>query len=115
MPVTVNSMAAVAPARTWTRRSPNRGAGAFLPPSVTVGLVIRSRTGLTSAVPWPAVSACNSRSLIACALACRAGRLGAFSAKLSVTTGDVRQLAMVGTPVLGGRQHHAVGPVVLAV
>jgi hypothetical protein len=42
MPVTANSMLARAPARAWTRRSPNRSAGAFLPSSVTVGLVIRS-------------------------------------------------------------------------
>jgi putative transposase len=48
MPVTVNSMAARAPARAWTRRSPNRSAGAFLPSLVRVGLVIRSMTGLTS-------------------------------------------------------------------
>ena len=39
-----------APARTWTRRSPNRSAGAFLPSWVRVGLVIRSMTGLTSAL-----------------------------------------------------------------
>jgi AAA+ ATPase superfamily predicted ATPase len=30
-------------------QSPNRSAGAFLPPSVTVGLVIRSMTGLSAA------------------------------------------------------------------
>jgi len=41
MPVTVNSMAAMAPARAWTRRSPNRSAGAFLPPSVAEGLLRR--------------------------------------------------------------------------
>src|SRR6266516_7809126 len=75
MPVTVNSMAAMAPARAWTRRSPNRSAGAFLPPSVTVGLVIRSMTGLTSAVPWPTVSVSSSRALIARALSCSSGRL----------------------------------------
>jgi len=39
--VTVNSMAAMAPARAWTRRSPNRSAGAFLPPSVAEGLLRR--------------------------------------------------------------------------
>src|SRR5712691_5653639 len=75
MPVTVNSMAAAAPARAWTRRSPNRRARAFLPSPVTVGLVIRSMTGLTSTIPWPAVSVCSSRSLIARALACSPGRL----------------------------------------
>src|ERR1035438_6191698 len=74
MPVTVNSMAAVAPARAWTRRSPNRSAGAFLPSPVRVGLVIRSMTGLTSTVSWPAVSVCSRRSLIARALACSSGR-----------------------------------------
>src|SRR6266550_4535647 len=75
MPVTVHSMAAIAPARAWTRRSPNRSAGAFLPSSVTVGLVIRSMTGLTSAVPWPTVSVSSSRALIARALSCSSGRL----------------------------------------
>ena len=50
------------------RRSPGPAAepeaGAFLPSQVTVGLVIRSMTGLTSAVPWPAVSVSISRALI---------------------------------------------------
>jgi len=34
-------MASMAPARAWTRRSPNRSAGAFLPPSVAEGLLRR--------------------------------------------------------------------------
>ena len=62
-------MAAITPARAWTRRSPNCSAGAFLPSPVRVGLVIRSMTGLTSAVPWPAVSVSISRALIARAAA----------------------------------------------
>jgi hypothetical protein len=76
MSVAAVSVLAIAPARAWTRRSPNRSAGAFLPSSVTVGLVIRSMTGLTSAVPWPTVSVSSNWLLIARDLACSSGRLG---------------------------------------
>src|SRR6266540_767542 len=53
MPVTANSRLARAPARAWTRGSPNRKAGALLPSSVTVDCAIRSKAGLARTVPWP--------------------------------------------------------------
>src|SRR6266545_2484958 len=53
MPVTANSMLARAPARAWTRGSPNRKAGALLPSSVTVDCAIRAKAGLARTVPWP--------------------------------------------------------------
>src|SRR6266498_3700949 len=53
IPVTANSRLARAPARAWTRGSPNRKAGALLPSSVTVGCAIRAKAGLARTVPWP--------------------------------------------------------------
>src|SRR6266540_859060 len=53
MPVTANSRLARAPARAWTRGSPNRKAGALLPSSVTVDCAIRAKAGLARTVPWP--------------------------------------------------------------
>src|SRR6266508_2306925 len=53
MSVTANSRLARAPARAWTRGSPNRKAGALLPSSVTVGCAIRAKAGLARTVPWP--------------------------------------------------------------
>ena len=40
-----------APARDWTRGSPNRKAGALLPSSVRVGWAIRSKAGLARTQP----------------------------------------------------------------
>src|SRR5262245_40173035 len=54
MAVTANSRLARAPARAWTRGSPNLRAGALLPSSVTVGCAIRAKAGLARTVPWPA-------------------------------------------------------------
>jgi hypothetical protein len=51
------------------------------PSPVTVGLVIRSMTGVTSAVSWPTVSVCSSRALIARALACNSDRFGSVRAQ----------------------------------
>src|SRR6266545_5450808 len=53
IPVTANSRLARAPARAWTRGSPNRKAGALLPSSVTVDCAIRAKAGLARTVPWP--------------------------------------------------------------
>src|ERR1700745_1537449 len=43
MPVTANTLVHNAPARVWTRGSPNRKAGALLPSVVRVGRAIRSK------------------------------------------------------------------------
>ena len=40
--------------------------------------MIRSMTGLTSAVPWPTVSVSMSRALIARALSCSSGKLASI-------------------------------------
>ena len=40
--------------------------------------MIRSMTGLTSAVPWPTVSVCSSWALIARALSCSSGKFCSY-------------------------------------
>jgi hypothetical protein len=43
MPVTASRLTDNAPARAWTRGSPNRRAGALRPSAVVVGCAIRSK------------------------------------------------------------------------
>jgi hypothetical protein len=43
MPVTASRLTDRAPARAWTRGSPNRRAGALRPSTVVVGCAIRSK------------------------------------------------------------------------
>src|SRR4029077_4796429 len=59
-----------APARAWTRGSPNRKAGALLPSSVRVGRAIRSKAGLARTQPWPTRSVSSRVVLTARARAC---------------------------------------------
>ena len=65
MPVTAHRVTHRAPARAWTRESPNRMAVALRPSAVTVGCAIRSKTGFARTQPWPTRSACNTRALTA--------------------------------------------------
>ena len=75
MPVTAHSMTDKAPARAWTRESPNRMAVALRPSAVTDGCAIRSKTGFARTQPWPARSVSSTRLLIARARACSSSRL----------------------------------------
>src|SRR5258708_1186599 len=61
--------------RGGARRVADGRGGGLVGSSVTVGLVIRSMNGLTSAVPWPTVSVSSRRVLMARALSCSSGRL----------------------------------------
>ena len=63
-----------APARAWTRGSPNLRAGALLPSWLRVGREIRSKAGLAKTQPWPTRSGSISRPLIARALASSSSR-----------------------------------------
>ena len=74
MPVTASTLVHRAPARAWTRGSPNRKAGALLPSSVRVGCAIRSKAGLARTQPWPTRSVSSSAVLTARARACSSSR-----------------------------------------
>ena len=86
-------------ARAWTRRSPNRSAGAFLPFPGEVGLVdpLDDRTP-GSAVPWPTVFSFQQAGRDRTRLSLQLGRL--CSSRLSagpwgsLTTISMRSLAM---------------------
>src|SRR5215471_9999932 len=56
MPVTAHTVWHRAPARAWTRESPERMAVTLRPAASTVGCAIRSKTGFARTRPWPA---CN--------------------------------------------------------
>src|SRR5215469_15243143 len=76
MPVAASRVVHRAPARAWTRGSPNLRAGVLRPSAVRDGCAIRSKAGLARMVPWPARSASSMRWLAARALDWRASRLG---------------------------------------
>jgi len=65
MPVTAHKVTARAPARAWTRESPNRMAVALRPSASTDGCAIRSKTGFARTQAWPARSVCSRRALTA--------------------------------------------------
>jgi hypothetical protein len=75
MPVTAHSMTDKAPARAWTRESPNRMAVALRPSAETDGCAIRSKTGFARTQPWPARSVSSTRLLIERARALSSSRL----------------------------------------
>src|SRR5690349_5049303 len=75
-PVAASSVWHRAPARAWTRGSPNRRAGVLRPSASAEGCATRSKAGLARTVPWPARSVSSMRRLAARALAWSSSRLG---------------------------------------